>query len=118
MKNNNFDDAIRQKLEGFDQTFTELEVDTVFQKVNKMKHSHWTIHFVKSPWFIAPLSVAAMITATHLTITRMNRNEIPSKKIAVTSQVLHNTPGNIAVTDPVKIPAKKIEKISSDPVNF
>lgn len=80
MKNEEFDDAIFKKIESINQTYTEEEVEKVFQHIAKY-HPNWLIRWFVNSWFIVPISAAAMVGATYWSVSNFNQNQITNENV-------------------------------------
>lgn len=68
MKNEDFDEAIRNKLDGLGQTYTDGDIDNVFHHVKK--HNGFAWKGIRSSWLLYSLSAAAFVG---LVIWQVNR---------------------------------------------
>jgi len=67
MKPEAFDEAIRKKLEGIGQSYTDADIDQVFRHVAKPKPSFF--RWLKGKWFIASISGLVVIVAVTVLLT-------------------------------------------------
>ena len=93
MKNEEFDDAVRQKLESINHTYNEGDIEKVFQHVRKNRRL--TLKGFKGSWLFYSLAAAAMVAVTTLMISRFNEN-----KFTVNQPVTINTNGNTRTIPP------------------
>jgi hypothetical protein len=59
MKNEEFDDAVRKKLEGIGQSYSEADIDKVMHHLARQKPS--ILQWLKGKWYIPVISVAALV---------------------------------------------------------
>lgn len=82
MKNEEFDDAIRRKLEGIEPTYTGADIEKVWRYAARGRPSPW--RWLKGNWYFLALSAAAMVGVTTWVIvsSRIRFNSgIPEKPI-------------------------------------
>jgi hypothetical protein len=84
MNNQEFDDAIRKKLEGVGQTFTEADIDKVFQHVTTAKPTIW--QWLRGHWYlpaITMVSITAVVVLLFLNRSEKSEvKEMPAKEVA------------------------------------
>ncbi|MBK7213879.1 MAG: hypothetical protein IPH88_11410 [Bacteroidales bacterium] len=81
MKNEDFDEAIRQKLEGLDQSYSEADVDKVFRHVTKPPGG--LFHWLGRHWYVPVLSVAALVGISYLLLLMLNPDKTEIKQAEV-----------------------------------
>jgi len=115
MKTEDFDDAIRKKLEGLDQKYTEQDIDKVVQHVER--NHLWPRGGFRGPYMILTLAAAAAAGMLLWYAFRNNGNSLVEKKqmsvpeMQTVSPVIHK---DISTTDSLKDVAK--ERSTSKPV--
>ncbi len=83
MKNEDFDDAIREKLDSLGQTFTEGDIDNVFHHVKK--HNGFVWKGIRSSWLLYSLSAAAFVGMVIWQINRFSPKHTSINKSTDTS---------------------------------
>ncbi|MEI6059489.1 MAG: hypothetical protein WCR72_02220 [Bacteroidota bacterium] len=66
MKNEDFDEAVREKLESLNQTYTENEIDKVYHQVMRKRRFPWK--GINGSWLFYSLSAAAFTVLTFWTV--------------------------------------------------
>jgi len=88
MKNEEFDDAVRKKLESIHHLSSDTDIEKVFQHVKKNRRLPF--RGIKGSWLFYSLSAAAMVTFTTVMISRLNENKHTVKQ-SVEKSIDHKT---------------------------
>lgn len=93
MKNEDFDDAIRKKLDSLGQTFTEGDVDNVFHHVKK--HNGFAWKGIRSSWLLYSLSAAAFVGMVIWQINRISPKDTGIIKTTDTSTITQKATASV-----------------------
>lgn len=109
MNNQEFDDAIRKKLEGVGQTFTEADIEKVFQHVTTAKPTFW--QWLRGHWYLPAITLVSIsAVVVFLFVNKSDSpdfNDAPVKEVASTTSLV--TP---EIQDTVQ-PSHDTEKVIS-----
>ncbi len=117
MKNEEFDDAIRKKLESLNQTYTESDIDKVHHQVMKLSRFPWKGS--TGSWLLYSLSAAAFTTALIWSVSQFRSNKTVSfsadtltkQSVIPATEILKNT------KDTFNLPAISPNPVSPAPEN-
>ena len=91
MKTEEFDDAIRGKLESINQTFTESDIDKVYHHAVSKQKSFWK--GLNGSWLVVSLSAAAFTVVTFWAVSQFksNDNSLKNQKPVVSTTIRATT---------------------------
>lgn len=113
MKNEDFDESIRQKLESLNQSYTEGDIDKVHHHVLNKRRFTW--NGSSGSWLIYSLSAAAITLVTAWMVLQFNENNKETgKQDSLQEQSITNQPDTAGYHDR---PSEKVTFIPSKTVN-
>jgi len=102
MKTEDFDDAIRKKLEGLDQKYTEQDIDKVVQHVKK--NHLWPRSGINGPYMILSLAAAAAAGMLLWYTVRNSGDSLAEKKQMSVPEMQNGSPVIQKDSSPVDLP--------------
>jgi len=115
MKNEDFDEAIRNKLDGLEQTFTEGDIDNVFHHVKK--HNGFAWKGIHSSWLLYSLSAAAFLGLVVWQVNRISPKQNDIKNAINTATKTQEVNESVAYDSTNATPKHSFSSVESITIN-